>query len=92
MRKHVDKALRRLGYARLDHIITGTVEFKLHEQPFVNLTLPGGQRVCGWVDSRLPFLTYGDNPPPVHGVMDAVEHERAEWLRSFPTGTASDDV
>jgi hypothetical protein len=68
MRKHVDnvwrrtldRLLRRCGYARANQMIAGVVEFKLHEQPFINLTLPGGQRVYGWVDSRLPLLTYGN--------------------------------
>lgn len=53
MRKLIDKALRRRGYTRNGPWITGSVEFKIHEQPFVDLTLPGGQRVYGWVDNRL---------------------------------------
>lgn len=62
MRKLIDKLMHRLGYVRWDHTIQGEIEFKIHEQPFVNLTLPGGNRVHGWVDNRLPALTYGDNP------------------------------
>lgn len=61
MRKLIDKLARRLGYVRWDRTIQGEVEFKLYEQPFVNLTIPGGNRVYGWVDNRLPLLTYGDN-------------------------------
>jgi hypothetical protein len=63
MRKLIDRVLWRLGYMRKDLAIQGEVEFKLHERPFVNLTLPrGAGRVYGHVDSGLPVLTYGDNP------------------------------
>lgn len=65
MRKLIDNILWRLGYMRKDLAIRGDVEFKLNEQPFVNLALPNGAgRVCGWVDNRMPLLTYGDNPLP----------------------------
>lgn len=62
VRKYVDKLMHRLGYVRWDQTIQGEIEWKRNEQPFVNLTIPGGQRVYGWLDSRLPLLTYGDNP------------------------------
>lgn len=67
MKKLIDRLLWRLGYMRKELAISGEVEFRLNEQPFVNLTLPvtaGSQRVYGWVDNRLPPLTYGDNPSP----------------------------
>ncbi|ASR85099.1 hypothetical protein I5G78_gp015 [Mycobacterium phage Unicorn] len=64
MRKLIDRAARRLGYVRADQVISGTVEFKINEQPFIDLTMPGtlGYRLYGWVDSRLPRLTYDGNP------------------------------
>jgi hypothetical protein len=54
MRELIDKLAHRLGYVRWDRTIQGEVEFKLHEKPFVNLTIPGGNRVYGWVDSGMP--------------------------------------
>lgn len=35
--------------------ITGSVEFQRDAQPYVNLTLPGGQRLAGWVDSGIKY-------------------------------------
>ena len=62
MRKLLDKVMHRLGYVRWDHTIQGEVEFKRDEQPFENLAIPGGNRIYGWVDNRMPVVTYGDNP------------------------------
>lgn len=65
MRRLLDRALWHLGYVRRDHTIHGGIEFKLHEPTFVDLTIPGPagrQRVRGWVDTRLPRITFGDNP------------------------------
>lgn len=58
MRELIDKLAHRLGYVRWDRTIQGEVEFKLHEKPFVNLTIPGGNRVYGWVDSGMPRQTW----------------------------------
>lgn len=62
LRKIADKLAHRLGYVRWDRTIQGEIEWKRDEQPYVNLTIPGGQRVSGWVDNRLPVMTHADNP------------------------------
>lgn len=57
-RKLVDWVARRLGYTRADGVITGHVKISAHDHPFVNLTIPGGQRISGWVDNRLPLANW----------------------------------
>lgn len=42
--------------------IQGSIEFKVDEQPFINLTLPGGQRVSGWVDNRVQIQSWAARP------------------------------
>ena len=56
LHRFVNRWLRRHGYVPISEVITGTVEWKRNEQPFVNLTVPGGQRLSGWVDSRIDHL------------------------------------
>lgn len=63
MKRALDRLARHLGYVRASEQNTGVVEFKRNEQPFVNLELPGGQRVYGWVDSRTPGLKEVFAPP-----------------------------
>lgn len=63
-RKWLDKLMHKLGYVRWDKTIQGEIKLQMHEQPFVDLKLPGGNSVCGWVDSRFPgrreMLTWAD--------------------------------
>lgn len=62
----IDRVMHRLGWVRWSNTIQGEIEFTRDEQPFVNLTLPGGNRVHGWVDNRIGLVTqrnsWGDNP------------------------------
>ena len=58
----VERARHCREYVRWDQTIQGEVEFKRDEQPFVNLAIPGGNRIYGWVNNRMPVVTYGDNP------------------------------
>lgn len=62
--KLIDTLMRRLGYVRADQInngIFGQITFTEGEQPYVNLELPTGQRVSGWVDNRIK-VTMPTNP------------------------------
>lgn len=52
-RKLLDRLAHRLGYVRWDNTIQGSIEWKRDEQPYVDLKIPGGQRLSGWVDNRL---------------------------------------
>ncbi|ASR85684.1 hypothetical protein SEA_AMGINE_84 [Mycobacterium phage Amgine] len=77
MRRLIDRALRRLGYVRADQMISGSIEWSLGEQPHVDLKIPNGQRVWGWVDSRLPLMRVEDGLPLTRGAWDCDESGRA---------------
>ncbi|ASR85389.1 hypothetical protein SEA_CAIN_91 [Mycobacterium phage Cain] len=83
MRKLIDRAARRLGYVRSDSVLQGTVEFKINERPFVDLTLPGalGYRLHGWVDNGAPAMAW-PSPSDSPVVMTDAEKLAAveEWL------------
>ncbi|UXA19528.1 hypothetical protein [Mycobacterium sp. SMC-4] len=91
-RKHslLDRLARILGYVPAGEQITGTVEFKRDEQPFVNLELPGGQRVYGWVDNRFPWMKVVHEPPPVTSDITTLAGIAAEThcLAESPDGYA----
>lgn len=89
MRKLLDKALWRLGYMRRTLAISGDIEFTLGEQPFVNLTIPGGQRVYGWVNNQLTAPIVNPPNPILHASPDCTTcgHER-DAHGVGPIGTA----
>ncbi len=62
LRRTIDNLLWRLGYMPKTAAIKGEINFQINEQPFINLTLPSGQRVSGWVDNRLQMVAWTDNP------------------------------
>lgn len=53
MRKLVDRLAHRLGFVRWCNVVQGEIEWRMGEPVYVNLTVPGGQRVVGFVDSGL---------------------------------------
>ncbi|QAU06456.1 hypothetical protein SEA_KISI_38 [Mycobacterium phage KiSi] len=53
MRKLVDRLAHRLGFVRWANVLQGEIEWKAGEPVHVDLKVPGGQRVVGFVDSGL---------------------------------------
>ncbi|AYR01103.1 hypothetical protein SEA_LEMOND_38 [Mycobacterium phage LeMond] len=53
MRKLVDRLAHRLGFVRWANVVQGEIEWTMGEPVRVDLRLPGGQRVAGYVDSGL---------------------------------------
>lgn len=61
MNKLLDRLMHWIGYVRLNQTIQGRIDWKSGGSPFVNLTIPNGTRVSGWVVYELPIITYRDD-------------------------------
>ncbi|QJD50439.1 hypothetical protein SEA_CHRIS_37 [Mycobacterium phage Chris] len=53
MRKLIDRLADRLGFVRWSNVVQGEIEWRMGEPVHVDLKVPGGQRVVGFVDSGL---------------------------------------